>query len=73
MRVVVLDKPQWIRDLSSALCEQFKQYKDDSALHRVIHRYLGALLATIEDKKTILTAVECMLNTVNHAYVPLPL
>ena len=64
---VAAEKPQWLRDLAGALCEQFKQYKDDHQLQRVIHRYLGALLASVDDKKVINSSLETMLNTVNHA------
>jgi hypothetical protein len=60
-----LEPVKFLHDLTTSLSEQFKLYKGDSGQLRIVQRYLGALLARIESKALIQTALDVMLNALN--------
>jgi len=64
--IQAVDKTAWLKDLCLALNEQFKLYKGDHELTKVIFRYLGALLAKLDAKNLIDTTIDLMLATVDH-------
>lgn len=64
--IAVIDKPTWLHDLCATLHEQFKLYAKDAELQRVVHRFLGHLLARIDAKTLITDSIDLMLRQVNH-------
>jgi len=63
----IVDNPKWIQDLAQVCEDHFALYKGDSALLRVLQRYLGCVLSKVEARAVLNSGIESMLNTVNHA------
>jgi hypothetical protein len=64
--IQAVDKTAWLKDLCLAMNEQFKLYKGDHELTKVIFRYLGALLAKLDAKQLISETLDLMLSLVDH-------
>jgi len=63
---LVADSAKWMQDLATAMGEQFKLYKGDSAMLRCVQRFLGATLARVENRNALQAGLDLMLNTVAH-------
>ncbi len=44
---------KWVRDLCTALSEQYDHYPNDPDMHRVIHRYVGTILSKVDSKAQV--------------------
>ena len=65
--VAAIGPGPWLRDLANDLTDQYDMYAEsDHTLRRVIHRYTGALLASLSAREVISAKLDLVLSKVNH-------
>jgi hypothetical protein len=60
-----IEDGKWVRDLCTTLGDQFDNYPD-AMMKRVLHRYLGTILAKVDSKAQVTATVTLMLSKVDH-------
>jgi len=64
--VAAIGNEAWLDELANVLMAQYALYPKDPEAQRIIHRYLGTVLARISNRVVIQSGIDKMLSVVNH-------